>query len=76
MKKMSNLFEDAYFGKPYKTRDGSKAIFLRRTEPNSNYYMLLIQSDFDYKRITVNYKGKHFYKKYYDIVSEWSVETK
>lgn len=22
-----NIFEDAYFGKPYKTRDGRKAIY-------------------------------------------------
>ena len=25
---MKNIFENAYFGKPYKTRDGRKAILL------------------------------------------------
>lgn len=26
---MKNMFKNAYFGKPYKTRDGEKAIYLR-----------------------------------------------
>lgn len=67
---MKNIFKNAYFGKPYKTRDGRKAIFLRREE-NPNYYMLLVKSDFDFKRIVVYFNGKHFYKKYNDIVSEY-----
>lgn len=67
---MKNLFQNAYFGKAYKTRSGSKAIFLKRKEI-TNYYILLVKSDFDFKRIIVSNDGKHFYKKYYDIVSEY-----
>jgi len=65
-----NIFENASFGKQYKTRDGRKAIYLRRKD-ETNYYILLVPDDFDFIRIIVDQKGKHFYKKYFDIVSEW-----
>lgn len=68
---MKNIFENAYFGKAYKTRDGRLAIFLRRQEPNSKYYLLLTKADFDFKRITVNLNGKCPYEKNNDIVSKW-----
>jgi hypothetical protein len=60
------FFENVYFGKPYKLRCGKTAIFLRKTE--TNYCILLIKSDFDFKRIVVNLKGRHFYHKELDVV--------
>ena len=67
---MKNIFKNAYFGKPYKTRSGSKAIFLKRKEI-TDYYILLVKSDCDFKRIVVYLNGKHPYEKWADIVSEY-----
>ena len=39
---MKNIFENAYFGKPYKTRDGRKAIYhyCIKGKPNEHYLIV------------------------------------
>ena len=46
---MDNIFENAYFGKPYKTRDGRKAVYIKCSK-NSNIHYLIIENDFMSKR--------------------------
>ena len=63
-----NVFKNAEFGKPYKTREGRKAVFLKYLDQGC---LLLIQRDFGFQPIKVSDKGKHFSDKIWDIVSEW-----
>lgn len=37
---MENIFENAYFGKPYKTRNGRKAIYLGSNGKDGHSLML------------------------------------
>ena len=62
------FLKNAEFGKPYKTREGRKAVFLKYLDQGC---LLLIQRDFGFTRIKVSDKGKHFSDKDWDIVSEW-----
>ena len=73
---MKNIFENAYFGKPYKTRGGKKAIFWKSMNSNNTDIALLCE-DFC---ISVNPNGivddvcfgDTFPNKHdYDIISEW-----
>lgn len=67
-----NIFENAYFGKPYKTRDGRKALYIgeisRDITDNPHRLVLSVIED-----IFVMDDGRLSYlKEYsYDIVSEW-----
>ena len=69
---MNNIFENAYFGKVYKTRDGRKALYINCSK-KSNIHQLIIENDFMSKR--AYYKDGHheYYKNNMkeDIVSEW-----
>lgn len=68
---MNNIFENAYFGKQYKTRDGRKALLLQV----NNCAVLAVQ--FDSEAITNDYKlcGKHLHGcDNLDIISEWKEE--
>lgn len=72
----NNIFENPYFGKPYKTRDGKKAIYLFPvgcgvyciTEEFKNkiryFHFNGIPYDFEFSK----YRGE-------DIISEWNEET-
>ena len=67
-----NIFENAYFGKPFKTRDGRKAIFVSRNPYRNETYVLiegnksadLMQNDGHYWAT----KGREYKD---DIISEW-----
>ena len=63
-----DVFKNAEFGKPYKTREGRKAVFLKWQERDC---LLLIQRDFGFAQLQVSQKGKHYPNKIWDIVSEW-----
>lgn len=64
---MENIFENAYFGKEYKTRDGRKALFHRNAN-NRTWY--LITEDIN-DRIPYNADGTCVGDSCHDIVSEW-----
>ena len=67
-----DVFKNATFGKLYKTREGSKAVFLRKfTEGYIKGCLLLIERDFGFAQLEVSDKGKHYPNKIFDIVSEW-----
>ena len=60
-----NIFENSYFGKPYKTRDGRKALYLYD-------YKCWIENDKDYTEYYPD--GKWFQANIehcLDIISEW-----
>lgn len=65
---MNNIFENAYFGKPYKTRDGKKAIYIYYgpdvQHPFINYHHLIYDGQNQIVAIT-NYE---------EIISEWQEE--
>lgn len=69
---MKNIFENAYFGKAYKTRDGRKAIFSRKDgdtfdlETEDSYNPVRSDGSFLYT--------KEGYESSSDIVSEWQEE--
>ena len=63
-----NVFKNATFGKLYKTREGRKAVFLKYLDKGC---LLLIKRDFGFAPINVSDKGKHYFDKAWDIVSEW-----
>ena len=68
---MNNIFENAYLGKPYKTRDGKRAILLQV----NNCANLAI--DFETHAVTHDYKldGTSLWScDNLDIVSEWQEE--
>lgn len=67
---MNNIFENAYFGKAYKTRDGKKAIYLRMFIYNGYNYLFSTGN----LEFFVNDKGKvdkSIYPFGEDIVSKW-----
>lgn len=67
-----NIFENAYFGKAYKTRDGRKAIFSRKDgdtfdlETEESYNPVREDGSFLYT--------KEGYESSCDIISEWHTE--
>lgn len=74
---MTNIFENAYFGKSYKTRNGRKAIFYKgvftRARKESNYVTLLLEEDNDLIQGFHTYKldgTAHDGHTYLDIISE------
>lgn len=76
---MNNIFENAYFGKPYKTRDDKKAIFLGLKNPYE-VFMLYNVSMTNYPILDARkvraYDGKIYttLESGGDIVSEWQEE--
>lgn len=65
---MKNIFENAYFGKQYKTRDGRKAIYAHIAK--NDYHLLLIQDEVT-SRIYEQDGRAHYVDRELDIVSEW-----
>lgn len=70
---MNNMFENAYFGKAYKTRDGRKAYFRHYQHGDLRPYMCLIDGEEHWYRLNgKNYVWKEDdYDNPIDIVSEW-----
>lgn len=65
-----NIFNNAYFGKPYKMRNGNKAIFHRNA--NNRTWYLICEEIHD--RIPYNVDGTSRGDNCFDIVSEWQEE--
>ena len=73
----NDIFENAYFGKPYRTRDGRKAIYFYQTERNK-WHELIVEGD----TVSLPYidnglaVGWHLNNHEWpdDIVSEWHEE--
>lgn len=77
---MNNIFKNAYFGKPYKTRDGRKAVYSHCID-NKIYLMYphyYINNDSTYVNYEyVDKKGYSYDNQHLsddDIVSEWQEE--
>lgn len=66
---MENIFENAYFGKPYKTRDGRKAVYLG----DNTCWIEGGDTEIGYSRnglfVDIQEHG-------IDIVSEWTIDEK
>lgn len=85
MKQKENIFKNAYFGKPYKTRDGRKALYWRYVNRNGEFIHHLILPNKSGKpmskkdEIIANKEGKNLNTSYTelstDIVSEWQEEV-
>lgn len=71
---MKNIFKSAYFGKLYKTRDGRKALFIRKNTDKHFPYDILIEGNLGC--IMYDETGKYVGEgpHAYDIVSEWYEE--
>lgn len=73
---MKNIFENAYFGKPYRTRDGKKAIYIG--ENSDNLYFCIV----DNSKVIRNYlnTGEETMFEHmpmdspYNIIEEWQEE--
>lgn len=79
---MKNIFNNSYFGKPYKTIDGRKALFSRFVG-NENERYAILYLEHSYAEIWCTLDGRYFdwvgdkQKFWYDtpyIVSEWHEE--
>lgn len=72
-----NLFKEAYFGKPYKTRDGRKALYCYKFTDNSHALIVEGDEEFWYVRndgLVDDFDDSFMDSSYYtdkDIVSEW-----
>lgn len=66
----TNIFENAYFGKPYKTRDERKAIFMRHSDNTYHIYLAVGGVIFRYQ-FDGTYDDE---SRDLDIVSEWTEE--
>ena len=73
---MKNIFENAYFGKPYKTRDCRKAIYLTKYKHGELVNELAIEDSEAGRRFYLYADNGSFYHKpsCEDIVSEWQEE--
>lgn len=65
---MNNIFENAYFGKAYKTRSGKKAILL---QPKTYHVILEDLTEYSVMKDGLAYDDM---TTSYDIVSEWQEE--
>lgn len=72
---MDNIFKNAYFGKPYKTRDGRKAIYIEFFENSAHIIVHRLISEGPYGKRYVNIMQNGnvfpFREDKDDIVSEW-----
>lgn len=70
---MNNIFENAYFGKTYKTKDGRKAIYVNaKYSPCDDRIYLILEGDKSVTEYRPN--GEGIYVVCQDIVSEWKKE--
>lgn len=67
---MKNIFENAYFGKPYKTRDGSKAIYQKDSKAGLYHHWLITDSSC-FACANSGEQNMKVEKSPLDIVSEW-----
>ena len=69
---MKNIFENAYFGKIYKTRDNRKALYINCSK-KSNIHHLVVENDFMSERAYWEDGHNDFDRnnRKEDIVSEW-----
>ena len=73
----NNLFKEIYFGKPYKTRDGRKALYCYKFTNNSHALIIEGDDEFWYVRddgLVDDFDDSFMDSSYYtdkDIVSEW-----
>lgn len=68
---MKNIFDNAYFGKAYKTRNGRKAIFQYK---DSSLAHLFTEDDEIEAYLTNGCVDSRFFNQSKDIVSEWQEE--
>lgn len=66
---MSNIFENAYFGKSYKTRDQRKSLFLALSKNKYIYY--IIDGLMNITISDLNGRVNPEFETDLDIVSEW-----
>ena len=71
---MNNIFENAYFGKPYMTNDGRKAILIRYFICNGFKY-LLTTGNMEFSVDEYGKVDKRICPFGVDIVSEWQEEV-
>lgn len=73
---MKNIFENAYFGKAYKTRDGRKAILVNWSDRMTKVFLYVKERDMEfygeemYELDGTTSKGSTPH----DIVSEWTID--
>lgn len=70
---MTNIFENAYFGKAYKTRDGRKAIYIGN-DTYAKEHILCLEGNFLNYNYYENGKCKAYPNDSTDIISEWQEE--
>lgn len=68
---MKNIFDNAYFGKQYKTRDGRKMIYLMPC-PEGEMHKLL-DEDINIEHFHKNGQYAELYPLPCDIISEWTI---
>lgn len=66
---MENIFENAYFDKPYKTRNGRKAIYIKKVF-GIIYHHQLVLDDGDIE-VYDNCGKRSYGGNGLDIISEW-----
>lgn len=73
---MKNIFENAYFGKPYKTRDGRKAIYLGNSHKKygEDEIITILDGNLSFHIVELNGLCKSLCTCPSDIVSEWQEE--
>lgn len=67
---MNNIFENAYFGKPYKTRNGRRAIYDKERIFVKGWHWVLIEDEGMYQ-LNDNGLLQENEETRFDIVSEW-----
>ena len=73
----NNLFKEVYYGKPYKTRDGRKALYCYKFADNSHALIIEGEEEFWYVRddgLVDDFDNSFMDSSYYtdkDIISEW-----
>lgn len=74
---MNNIFENAYFGKSYKTKDGRKAVFYNHhngsARARANYVTMILEGQESIYRWYYNGVAAE-HQEHLDIVSEWQEE--
>ena len=68
---MSNIFKNSYFGKPYKTRGGKRALFQYK---DSSLAHLFTEDNEIEVYLVDGCVDSRFFNKINDIVSEWIVD--
>lgn len=74
---MNNIFKNAYFGKPYMTRDGRRAVFYNHhngyAREKANYVTMILEGQESIYRWYYDGTAAD-HQEHLDIVSEWGKE--